>query len=75
MLWIDQGASMRFSSDPNLPQKADRARLLGLAVAILLQRGGERVGLTGTALPPRSGRPQLLRLAELLSQDLARIHT
>jgi uncharacterized protein (DUF58 family) len=69
MLWVDQGASMRFSSDPNLPQKADRARLLGLAVAILLQRGGERVGLTGTALPPRSGRPQLLRLAEMLSQD------
>jgi len=60
---------MRFSSDPNLPQKADRARLLGLAIAILLQRGGERVGLTGTALPPRSGRPQLLRLAEMLSQD------
>lgn len=69
MLWVDQGASMRFASGHNVPQKADRARLLALAVAILLERGGERVGLTGTALPPRSGKPQILRLAELFSQD------
>jgi len=69
MLWVDQGASMRFASDAKLPHKADRARLLGLALAILLQRGGERVGLTGTALPPRSGRPQILRLAEMFSHD------
>jgi uncharacterized protein (DUF58 family) len=69
MLWVDQGASMRFSSDTKLPQKADRARLLGLATAIMLQRGGERVGLTGTTLPPRSGRPQILRLAEVFCQD------
>lgn len=69
MLWVDQGASMRFASDANLPEKADRARLLGLAVAILLVQGGERVGLTGTALPPRRGRNQILRLAEALSVD------
>ena len=69
MLWVDQGASMRFASDKALPDKADRARLLGLALAILLLRGGERVGLTGTALPPRRGNPQVLRLAELLCQD------
>ncbi len=69
MLWIDQGASMRFSSDPKLPQKADRVRLLGLALSILLLRGGERVGLTGTTLPPRSGNPQVLRLAELFCRD------
>ncbi|XDA98521.1 DUF58 domain-containing protein [Sulfitobacter sp. LCG007] len=69
MLWIDQGASMRFASDPRLPQKIDRARLLGLACAILLVRGGERVGLTGTSLPPRRGNTQIMRLAELLSRD------
>ena len=69
MLWVDQGASMRFSSNANLPEKADRARLLGLSLAILLLRGGERVGLTGTALPPRRGNPQLLRLAEMFCQD------
>ena len=67
MLWVDQGASMRFSSEDHLPAKADRARLLGLAVAILLVQGGERVGLTGTALPPRRGRNQILRLAEAFS--------
>lgn len=71
MLWIDQGASMRFASTDALPQKADRARLLGLSVAILLIRGGERVGLTGTSLPPRRGNAQILQLAEMFSQDAA----
>lgn len=69
MLWVDQGASMRYTSDKGLPEKADRARVLGLALAILLLRGGERVGLTGTRLPPRSGNPQVLRLAEIFCQD------
>ncbi len=69
MLWVDQGASMRFASDKALPSKADRARLLGLATAILLVRGGERVGLTGTTLPPRRGNAQIIRLAEAWSED------
>lgn len=69
MLWVDQGASMRFASTDGLPQKADRARLLGLAIAILLVRGGERVGLSGTSLPPRRGNMQILRLADLFSRD------
>ncbi len=69
MLWVDQGASMRFASDKNHPTKADRARLLGLATAILLVRGGERVGLTGTTLPPRRGNAQIIRLAEAWSED------
>jgi len=69
MMWVDQGASMRFSSDDNLPSKSERARLMGLALSILLIRGGERVGLTGTDLPPRRGNVQVLRLAEFLSQD------
>lgn len=70
-LWIDQGASMRFASTPELPQKIDRARLLGLALSILLLRGGERVGLTGGSLPPRRGNQQVLRLAEAFSRDSA----
>lgn len=69
MLWVDQGASMRFTSSDSLPEKADRARLLGLSLAILMLRGGERVGLTGTTLPPRRGNPQLMRLAALLCED------
>ncbi len=69
MLWVDQGASMRFASDKSLPTKADLARLLGLSTAILLARGGERVGLTGTTLPPRRGNAQVIRLAEAWSED------
>lgn len=69
MLWVDQGASMRFSSTDELPTKADRARVLGLASAILLNRGGERVGLTGTRLPPRRGNLQILQLAEIFCED------
>ncbi len=68
-LWVDPGASMRFSSHKDLPTKAERARLVALAAAILLIRGGERVGLTGWKLPPRRGDVQSLRLAELLSDE------
>ena len=71
MLWVDQGASMRFASSDALPEKVDRARLLALATAILLVRGGERVGLTGTSLPPRRGNLQILRLAQVFSKDAA----
>ena len=69
VIWVDNGASMRFASDKALPDKSDRARLLALAVAILLNRAGERVGLASTQLPPRRGETQLMRLAEALSQD------
>lgn len=69
ILWIDQAASMSFASDGNLPSKAARARMLGLATAILLIRGGERVGLTGLRLPPRRGEAQLMKMAQILTQD------
>ncbi|OIQ45296.1 MAG: hypothetical protein BM558_04415 [Roseobacter sp. MedPE-SW] len=68
-LWIDQGASMRFASSPELPRKIDRARLIGMALSILMLRGGERVGLTGGSLPPRRGNLQILRLCDALSAD------
>lgn len=71
ILWVDQAASMRFASDANLTTKANRARTLALASAILLIRGGERVGLTGFELPPRRGQAQITRLAEMLSVDQA----
>ncbi|WP_281968509.1 DUF58 domain-containing protein [Roseovarius nanhaiticus] len=66
MLWVDPAASMRFASDAALAQKADRAQLLALAAAIVLDRGGERVGLSGHALPPRRGVAQITRLAAML---------
>lgn len=69
LLWVDQTASMRFTSDKSLPSKGHRARTLALAIAILLIRGGERVGLTGLRLPPKRGKPQLEQMAVLLSED------
>lgn len=68
-LWVDQGQSMRFASDTNLPRKIDRARLLSLAAAVLMIRGGERVGLTGGQLPPRRGNMQVLRMAQHFTDD------
>ena len=69
MLWVDQGASMRFSGAKDRTTKADRARLIALATAILLVRSGERVGLTGGSLPPRRGQAQIMRLAEVFAGD------
>ncbi|MCF2871014.1 DUF58 domain-containing protein [Octadecabacter sp. G9-8] len=71
LLWVDQSASMSFTSLKNGTTKAARARTLALATAILLLRGGERVGLTGNLLPPRRGEPQIAQMAALLSQDTA----
>ncbi len=68
-IWLDTAASMHFASGAEVPQKADRARVIALAAAILLTRSGERVGLTGALLPPRRGRAQILRLAEQFSQS------
>ena len=72
-LWVDDAASMRFTGAEKgraaRPAKGARARLIALAAAVLMIRGGERVGLTGPLAPPRPGRAQLMVLAELLSRD------
>lgn len=68
LLWVDQAASMGFTSSDGLTTKAERARLLGLAVAVLLVRGGERVAL-GASLPPRRGEAQLQRITAALTAD------
>ncbi len=67
-LWVDGSRSMGFASASSLPPKGARARLLAMALAILLVRGGERVGLTTAETPPRSGRGQLTRIASALAQ-------
>jgi len=67
MLWVDEAASMAFSSAKDLVTKGERARVLAMAVSVLLVRGGERVGLTSSANPPRTGQGQLLRMVQELS--------
>ncbi len=61
-IWVDQGRSMGFSGASARAPKLDRARLLGLALAVLLLRGGERVALAGQI--PRPGRAQVHVIAE-----------
>ena len=67
-LWVDGAKSMSFTGDKSRGPKAERARLLALALAVLLLRGGERVGMAET---PRAGRTQMMRLARDLSDSSA----
>jgi len=72
--WVDQSASMGFTSLKSGPTKVDRARILALACASLLLRAGERVGLSGTGgaiLAPGRGSVQMVQMATLLSEDRA----
>lgn len=64
-LWVDPSRSMAFSGEKSRPSKADRARLLALALGVLMLKGGERVGLAGQ--PPRPGRAQVVGLANGLA--------
>lgn len=64
-LWPDLSASMNFQSTLAPVSKRDRAVVLMLALAELLVRGGERVGLLGLTNPTASRRATS-RLAEAL---------
>jgi uncharacterized protein (DUF58 family) len=66
-LWVDLSPSMRFRSSLAKVSKESRALVLGLALAELLARGGERVGLMGG--PPFTGRSAARRVAEMLLGD------
>lgn len=67
-LWCDTSASMRWRSNPSLPEKRERGAILLLALASLLLRGGERVALAGMG-PPASGRAVIERIAISLTAD------
>ena len=70
VLWVDPAQSMDFAGSTRAP-KSDRARLLAMALAVLLLRAGEQVGLAGHPQPPRAGKGQILRLVEALAADLS----
>jgi uncharacterized protein (DUF58 family) len=69
LIWVDDSQSMTFSGDPDRVTKSDRARLLTLAMSVLLVRGGERVGLSSIGQLPRSSPVQLVRIAEALTSE------
>jgi uncharacterized protein (DUF58 family) len=66
-LWIDLSPSMRFRSFLSKTPKDSRAVVLGLALAELLARGGERIGVFGKV--PFTGRNATPRVAEVLVRD------
>ncbi len=65
-LWVDRSQAMQFSGHKSRAPKSERARLLALALSVLLLKAGERVGLMPD-LPARAGRAQLDPLALALS--------
>jgi uncharacterized protein (DUF58 family) len=72
-LWMDCSPSMAFVSSLALEPKLDRALTLGLALADVLMRGGERVGLLGLT-HPMSTRDIIERLAQALVAAGAAAH-
>jgi uncharacterized protein (DUF58 family) len=71
-IWVDEAQSMDFASEASLATKSERAKLLALAMAVLLIRGGERVALANLGTPPRSSQLQLLRIAEAFTRETER---
>lgn len=68
-LWPDTRPSMVWGSDKALPTKADRGRVLTLAIANLLMKAGERCALIGLQDRARSGRVGFERLAEAMMRS------
>lgn len=61
LMWVNSASSMQYTTGDTT--KAERARLLALALSILLLRGGERVGLAGPDVPARGGQHQPMQIA------------
>ncbi|MGZ5961493.1 MAG: DUF58 domain-containing protein, partial [Rhizomicrobium sp.] len=62
--WCDASPGMQFASGQ--VTKAERAKLIALALASLLVRGGERVALFGDGHAPASSRAALRRIGHTL---------
>jgi uncharacterized protein (DUF58 family) len=70
-LWRDTTPSMQYQSDWAPTTKLERANILLLALAALLLRGEERVGLLGFERSARSGRNVLGHVADLMLANQA----
>lgn len=66
-LWMNRSPTMSFRSHLAQETKAERSLILLLALAILLVRGGERIGGLGINRIARSDRNSVPRLAEALT--------
>lgn len=54
LLWCSRGAGMHFTSAPAYPSKIKAARILTLALALLMTRTGEQIGFLGQGRTGRS---------------------
>ncbi|MCY4609520.1 MAG: DUF58 domain-containing protein [bacterium] len=70
-LWADTSPSMHFASSPELATKHERARLIVMALAVLLVRGGESIALLGVDRRPGTGSAALTRMATRLQRGEA----
>lgn len=69
-IWADTSRAMDYQGPTAPRSKGERARLLALALAVLLGRGGERIAFHGTdAADPKTGEQHLRRLALSLSHE------
>lgn len=70
LFWCDRSLAMDYRSAASPRSKIERAKLLTLALSVLLTRGGERFGLVGTpAERPLTGERQLMNFAAHLLAD------
>lgn len=69
-IWCDTAQSMEYRGKRAEHTKAQRAKLLSLALSVLLSKGGERVSFPATrAAKPRAGELQLQRITQVLSAE------
>lgn len=69
-IWPDCSASMRFASPLAKETKRDRGLVIAFALAEVMVRGGERVGIPGL-MRPTASRAVIDRMAEALVADTA----
>ena len=69
LVWVDASQSMQFSGHRGGRTKVDQARILALAVSLLLSYAEERVGLLDGNERPRTGTRHLERMALALLED------
>ena len=74
-LWCDPSRSMAYSSSKNWPEKIARARVIAVALSILLSQAGERVAILGEGRRPYQGRTTPSRILEALLSDPANAST
>lgn len=69
-IWSDRALSMTYSGGSTPFNKADRANLLGLALAVLLSAAGERISLLNTSADAaKNGELHLQRMAQALAKQ------